>query len=640
LRMKRPRRKKEIKGQELKSDIMPPKKTGKKMRFKTGIFLLLYMVIPFSLAAKTIKVSAQVGTRDVHTGEAFILQIVIDGSNQVKDPDLSGLKTWFRVAYAGGGPQNSQSITVINGQMTKKVSHKYVYQYQLTPLKKGILTIPPIMVNVEGRSYLTEAIRLQVKEPGDVAEFKLRQYLSENSCFIGEPVLLTVEWYLQNEVKSPYFTVPILEDSRFRIEDYKGSSQGKQEYKIRIGKEEVSLIQSEKKLQGDLYTTLTFKKILIPRSAGLIEIPKATLVFNGVSGNRQARDFFGRLVREPAYKKYVIASRSRTLTVKNVPQQGKPENYSGLVGTFTVEAMATPLEVNVGDPITLTITLKGRGNLKDGRLPHLHQIKKLTKDFKIPEEIAAGTIRGNQKIFTQTIRATHQDIKEIPSLSISYFNSKTEKYQYAKSGPISLKVSPSSEFTMAQIEGIDRKTMKKELEEIKAGISYNYEGEDVLENRPINILSYIQKPVIIAMMITPLLVYLILFYFLKIRPSLSRNENQKLKTRKAYNRLINKLNPILKGKYDFSESKNIIFDELRNYLGSKLKKTTESITFEDIDRTLEKNSVPAETINKVKKIFHKFDAMNYASISLEQNDINELCRDILQAVKEIERSYK
>jgi hypothetical protein len=193
---------------------------------------------------------------------------------------------------------------------------------------------------------------------------------------------------------------------------------------------------------------------------------------------------------------------------------------------------------------------------------------------------------------------------------------------------------------MAQIEGVDSKTVKRELEEIKDGISYNYEGEDVLENQPLNILSYTQKPLIIALMVLPLLVYFILFYFLRIRPALSRDESQKIKAKKAYNRLINKLNPIIKGKYEFTQSKNIILTELKNYLGSKLKKPTESITIEDIDRNLEQHQVPTETINKVKKIFDRFDAMNYASITMEQKEINDLCQDILQAVKEIERSYK
>jgi hypothetical protein len=601
----------------------------------------MFLVLPsIPIEAQSIKVTAQVGSREVYTGEAFMFQIIVDGSNEAKDPDLSGLESMFTVAYAGGGPQNSQSITVINGKMTKEVSYKYVYQYQLTPLKQGILTIPPIMVNVEGKNYLTEAISIQVKEPGEVAQYKLRQYINVNSCYIGEPVLLTVEWYLQSEVKNPYFTVPVLEDSRFRIENYRGTTQGSKEYQIRIGKNEATLVQSEKKLKGDLYTTLTLRKYLIPRSAGTIEIPKATLAFNGVSGYRKARDFFGRTVREPVYKKFVIASGSRTLLVKDVPAQGRPAHYSGLVGVFTVETSATPLEVSVGDPITLTVTLKGRGNLKDGRLPRLDKIERLTKDFKIPEEIAAGTVKGDKKTFTQTLRATHEHVNEIPALLVSFFNTKTEKYEYAKSAPISLKVNPSAEFTMAQIEGVDSKTVKRELEEIKDGISYNYEGEDVLENQPLNILSYTQKPLIIALMVLPLLVYFILFYFLRIRPALSRDESQKIKAKKAYNRLINKLNPIIKGKYEFTQSKNIILTELKNYLGSKLKKPTESITIEDIDRNLEQHQVPTETINKVKKIFDRFDAMNYASITMEQKEINDLCQDILQAVKEIERSYK
>jgi hypothetical protein len=49
--------------------------------------------------------------------------------------------------------------------------------------------------------------------------------------------------------------------------------------------------------------------------------------------------------------------------VQPLPEQGKPSDFSGAVGHFTLEVRAAPLDVTAGDPVTLTYTLRGEGDL-------------------------------------------------------------------------------------------------------------------------------------------------------------------------------------------------------------------------------------------------------------------------------------
>ncbi|MCG8569183.1 MAG: BatD family protein, partial [Spirochaetes bacterium] len=168
-----------------------------KIIFFTTVLLSLSV---FWSGAQQIKVYAQVSSQDVYSGETFTYQIVIDGTNNVNEPDLSAV-SGFKVQYRGGSPQNSQSITIINGKKTENISRRFIYQYRLTPQEKGLLTIPAISVRAEGKIYQTKAITIQVKEPADENNFKIRQSINRTAGFRGEQIIYTVTWLFQDNVR-------------------------------------------------------------------------------------------------------------------------------------------------------------------------------------------------------------------------------------------------------------------------------------------------------------------------------------------------------------------------------------------------------------------------------------------------------
>ena len=84
-----------------------------------NILLLGFIFVLVSLQAaqgtdKTISIQAQVDKEEVSVGESFMLQIKIDGDDSPAEPDLSGLSD-FTVIPKGGGQNNRESITIING---------------------------------------------------------------------------------------------------------------------------------------------------------------------------------------------------------------------------------------------------------------------------------------------------------------------------------------------------------------------------------------------------------------------------------------------------------------------------------------------------------------------------------------------
>ena len=176
-------------------------------------------------------------------------------------------------------------------------------------------------------------------------------------------------------------------------------------------------------------------------------------------GDRFGDDFFSDFFNrgsQGVYRKKVIESNALSLKVLDVPEEGKPENFAGHIGTYRIYAQASPTEVNVGDPITLQVALSGPVYLNHVTLPPLGEQKALSKDFKIPDERAAGkTVGGSKKVFTQTIRAMRQSVDEIPAIELPYFDTETAQYRIAKTEPIPIHVRPTKIVTvlMRKVEG-------------------------------------------------------------------------------------------------------------------------------------------------------------------------------------------
>jgi hypothetical protein len=68
-------------------------------------------------------------------------------------------------------------------------------------------------------------------------------------------------------------------------------------------------------------------------------------------------------VRTPVDPQRVTLTGSETrLTVLPVPTEGRPPQWQGLIGRYTLGASADRSELAVGEPLRLTVTIAGEGN--------------------------------------------------------------------------------------------------------------------------------------------------------------------------------------------------------------------------------------------------------------------------------------
>ena len=617
------------------------------------IFLFVSVLLMFSAGAgaEPFRADSVVEKTEVFTGEPFTFQIQVSGSESPERPDLSDIPG-FAVEFQGGQQNSSSSITIINGRMSRDVRQGYVFSYQLTPQRAGRMTIPSISVRSEdGKIAQTQPIGVNVRQPAESDSFKLRISLSKSECYVGEPVILTVVWYLGEDVRNFQVTLPLLEkkDIFSFVNPKVNTDPNKQYYRIPLGDGEVIGEKGKGMLDGKEYATLTFQKVLIPKIAGDIVINPATVACEALSGYERRRsrfgddffsdffhdDFFGG-GRKGVYRKTVVPSNSLELRISDLPVEGRPEHFSGNVGEYDISAEATPTEVSVGDPITLKVSLTGPDYLEEVELPPLQDQTELSRDFKIPAERAAGEISGQSKIFTQTLRPLRADVKVIPPLELPYFDTRKKVYKVARTEPIPIQVKETRVVTAQDAEGASVPVAEggSEVETWSKGIAYNYEDENILKPRIHDPVSWLISPKGICIVVIPPL-----FYFILLGGTLfvrRRNADPlTLRSKRAVSELSAAIKRATKASSD-KERIDTLLGAFRQYLGDKLRIPAAALTFNDVKEPLKDRAVDDATLETLKSFLETCEAGRYAGNS-GAFDSRSLIQGALTLVKQLNR---
>lgn len=630
---------------------MTPNKYFIKILF-LNVILLFVSLQPFNALADAISVQAQVDKQEVTVGESFLLQIKIDGDDSPAEPDLSGLQD-FTVQPRGGGQNNRESITIINGKVNRISERGYVFRYALTPKRDGMLTIPALAITAAGKTLLSQPITIKVSKPQQTDEFKLLQILSETECYVGQPLVFSVVWYVNRDIEGFQFLLPVLEDQRFEIVDFPADKNYTGQDAIAINLHGSNVIA--RKGKTGQHTTVTLRRILIPREPGVYSLEPASVTSRVVTGYRQQRggqpgspfnnrffdDMFGR--RQPISKQFITQSSSLQLNVQPLPDEDRPQGFSGLVGQYSLAADASPTEVSVGDPITLNIMVTGAEYFDNVILPPLKNQPGMDI-FKVPEEIGQGEIDGRVKIFTQTIRAKDPSITEIPSLRLDYFNPETGTYESAHSNAIPLQVKATKVVTAMDAEGITPGEGKSELTTLDKGIAYNYVGDDVLVNQHVEIGSWFSSTFGLILLLFPPTAYLLILVpmFLKRKRMLGADALQAKRALHDFSREVAKLQKDLQ-RNTLQGTAGGLVEAIRGYLGNRLQMPAGALVFADVAERLKRRGVDSALLTDLQDILDWCEAYHYGGIDANgsgQASLGKMLDNALILFKNIDLCFK
>ncbi len=128
-----------------------------------------------------------------------------------------------------------------------------------------------------------------------------------------------------------------------------------------------------------------------------------------------------------------------TLEVKTLPPN-PPASFSGAVGNFTIESDANPKSGQVGDPLTVTTKISGRGNFDRVTAPALEDETGWRKyppsaDFKQDDDVGISGTKTFESVLSPNERKD-----KIPAQLFTYFDSLKEQYVTLRTEPIPVRV--------------------------------------------------------------------------------------------------------------------------------------------------------------------------------------------------------
>ena len=353
----------------------------------------------------------------------------------------------FSFSFGGGTPQNrSQSV--------------FEYTYAVTPLRPGEFTIPGFQVRAGGKTVRTEPAKLRVFGPGgsvppqtapavpraivpqpgqslppaqppgapdgrEGEPYFGELLMSSKPVYVGEVVPVDIRFYFRGDVPLTDLQHPAFAGDGFTA----------------VPLEEP---QQDEQVIGNIpYRVFTFRSAITAVKTGEIEIPPVTLtarvLVSGVPPGFDAffDQFFGNFpmpgIGRP--EQVEVSTRGRTLRVLPLPREGRPAEFSGAVGQFSLEASADPTNAGPGEPITLSLQVSGRGNFDAISPPVLTGTEgwrtyapkeKFQRDDNVG---SAGTKTFDFKMIART------DQTATPGAEFSYFDPRKKEYVTLKAEP-------------------------------------------------------------------------------------------------------------------------------------------------------------------------------------------------------------
>jgi hypothetical protein len=610
----------------------------KNIKFIIAIVTLLSM---FSARASgQVRVVAQVDKSEgIYVGQSFRYLIIIDGENKAGQVDLSPLAQ-YDPQSTGNQDISQTSTTIINNKVSRKAIKRYVMSYSLTVNRPGQIQLPPVTVTIDSRQYQTNPVQLNILKLGTTDKLDFEVVLSEQKCYVGQPVIMTVKFYVSAsaDVGEFQFNLPVLTSDSFYIEEPEISDPRAKLYRL---KSSTTAHVSQRAVQhkGKSFILVSFNKVLIPRQAGQIDMGTSSVSAALAVGRVRSRDpFFDNFSffsSQKKYQRFAVSSQPLKLTVLPLPEQGKPEGFYGLVGRYTIESSAEPTKVSVGDPITLTIKIGGSRYLKPVQWPELEEITGLVRNFKIPSQKASPTIQDNMKVFTQTIRANNDKINQIPSIPLAFFDVDKGTYVESQTTPIELDVAPTKILTNADLEGTDPTYVNRRVEAIKKGISANYERPDVLTNQTFSPLAAIVSPGYMVVWSVPLVV-LVTSSLIKLIKHTSPEIISKKCRRQAAGKAVKQLKKI--SGVSPKERQDLLVSIMKQYIGERFDKVAGSLTADDCYQIVVSFVYDTQTADKYRNAITQCEASRYAST--QENVDSVQVSEIIKLIRIIEKNSK
>ncbi|MFM1821933.1 MAG: hypothetical protein RI967_199 [Planctomycetota bacterium] len=407
------------------------------------LLLALVLLACVSVRAHAQSVRIEAASTEAYVGEPLRLTVTIrnsDGYEGPVIPSVDGVEI-RRLP----GEETSSMTRIVNGRRSTETT--VGIRFEAIPARTGDFTIPPFVVVIGGREFRTEPVRFTatVSETGNL--LRVRVTGSPERPFVGQRGTIDLEIAIRT-YRDAKLGIELDEGAMWSLVDGRSSDWG-------IWFPALQQLEAERRrprgltrtIDGEEYLVYTISKEFDPIAAGTPGIGEVRVRMNYPTALRRGNDlFFENRLTLAASRPISAAPDAIEVEAQSPPVEGRPPSWNGAVGAFEIVAVARPTEVAVGDPITLSIRIadrSGEAGLEGVLAPPFAEQLEFARSFRVPRDAPSGTVEGDAKVFTQTVRALDDGVREIPPIEFAFFNPATESYEVVRSRPIPISVKPS-----------------------------------------------------------------------------------------------------------------------------------------------------------------------------------------------------
>ncbi|MFH0975628.1 MAG: BatD family protein [Spirochaetota bacterium] len=575
------------------------------MNYLTKFIFIICAVIFFQYSASAeISVSLKLNRYESAVTDSVKLVVGISGSRDADEPQVRGLE-YFTVQKTG----RSSQIQIINGRMASNLDYNYIIQ----PKGIGIFDIGPAFVKIDGKMYQSGTVRLTVKnyvdQKGGVnAPLFLTAALSSARAYLEEEVQYTLRLYYKNDISNITPVIPEADGLSFK----------------QIGK----AVEYSTTYNSKNYQVIELKFSVAAARAGRFNInPARMTMLVRIPQRRQdddelfsMDDFFSNI----RGKQVTLASNPLVLDVLGVPEAGKPADYTGLIGTYSITSELTPGRIKAGESATLTVTVKGSGNVNripDLKMPDIKNAKIYSDEPKLDIQQSEKGIAGI-KTMKWAIVPEKQGQYIVPSLTIAYFDSLQRYYSRISTRQFFLLADPGSAEQQQSpfAKERTRSAGKEEVEEL---------GTDILPvHRSARSLAKQQEGsgwFLWLLLLAPAMAF-------GAAATIYRLTNKGMEISRI--KVFRAANNFYKTCRDKDLSANALSNALKDYFNNRFKLEMGSLTPQESSAILKQKGCKEETINQMEWILKKIEILIYTGKGDDPCDLSE---ETVIIVKSIEK---
>ncbi|HEX4974582.1 MAG TPA: BatD family protein [Pseudomonadales bacterium] len=368
------------------------------------VFLIVLLMVA-SVVVQASTFSAQLNRDVLEEGETVELELKIDESSILSQPDFSVLEKDFDII----DQSRSSQLQIINGDSQSST----VWKLTLQPKSTGKLTIPAISLN----NLATQPMTLTVNKVADssvqrlqtLAPIMVEAVLDKNQVYVQEQVVLSVRLLYQG-----------LQISQWALSepDIDGA----------VVHELGTATQYEKKIGTASYGVLERRYALFPQKSGSLTVKP--IVFQGIVHQGSGQYFLGRGQK--------IQENSQALSLNVKPQDpgfSYPVWLPAQALTLEERWSSAPASLKVGDSLTRSITIKAIGQNSTSIPPvelHLPEgIKAYPDKANLDETVSKEGLIG-QRVENIAIIPTQAGQFVLPALEIPWWDTVNQKVQIAR----------------------------------------------------------------------------------------------------------------------------------------------------------------------------------------------------------------